>query len=145
MNVEDLFTEEKEQIPEDYHDVFDQLVGKGCSPSGVIAAIEYVDTPKSQKVVSDEFDTSTVTIRNLYPAILAIGPKEDVHTSKGSGGMNAAEMADKIAQALEWEEDTHYSVTEPTYGRRHGQPRLLKPGWTDLYDRVLEGELIDDA
>lgn len=142
MNVEELFSEEKGEIPEEWHETFDTLVGKGSSPSGVIAAIHYVTTGKSQKEISEEWDTSTVTIRNLYPAVLALGPQDELTTSKSSGqGMVAGEMADKIAKALDWEEDTHYSITEPTYGNKRGQPRLLKPGWQDLYKRVLDGEL----
>lgn len=137
MNVEDLFKEEKEDLDEKWHTTFDMLVGKGSSPSGVLAAIEYVETEKTQDEIEREFDTSTVTIRNLYPAVLAIGPKDDLEKKTGPSGMTVDEMVEVIAESKEWEEGRHYSVHETTYGSTN-TVNLLKDGWESLYNEVMD-------
>lgn len=140
MNPEDLWAEEKAQIPEDYHDAFDQLVGNGCSPSGVTAAVEYVRTDKTQKECSSEFGVSEVTIRKLYPSVLALAPQEDTTPSSRWVGMRSEEFADAVARALDWEEGVEYAVQEPSHGNKPGQPRLYKAGWRDLYRRFIDGD-----
>lgn len=137
MNVEDLFAEEKEGLPEEWHETFDKLVGKGSSPSGVLAAIEYVTTPKTQDEITSEFNTSQPTIRNLYPAVLAIGPKDDLESKTGPSGMTVDEMIEVIAEANDWTEGKHYSITENTYGQSDSV-NMLKQGWKSLYSEAID-------
>jgi len=136
MNVEDLFAEEKEELGEEWHETFDMLVGKGSSPSGVKAAIEYVTTEKTQAEITDEFNVSEPTIRNLYPAVLAIGPKDDLESKTGPSGMRLSEIAEVVVEAKGWDEDIHYSVNEATYGSGKSV-NLLKDGWQALYNEEV--------
>ena len=139
MDVSDLFAAEKAEIPEEYHDAFDQLVGRGSSPSGVIAAIQYIETPHTQDRIADEYDASTTTIRNLYPAVLALMPEKEltVDNSSSKTGISKIAVAEKVADALGWDEDVHWKRRKQS-GNQVDQPLLRKAGWEWLYRKVID-------
>lgn len=62
----------KEELPDEYIDTFETLTGQGASPSGVAAAIEWVDTNKTQDQLADEYGVSTVTIRSNANEVSAL-------------------------------------------------------------------------
>lgn len=138
--VQAMFADQRSELPEEWHDAFDQLVGQGNSPSGVLAAIEYIRTDRTQKEVANEYNVTKVTIRNLQEAALALGPQDAIR-SRGNANQSrsAIDFCTHIADWLDWEEGVEYSVTDPTYGDT-GQPRLLKPGWKSLYQHIAEGD-----
>jgi len=133
-----LFAEHKEDLPEEWHETFDELTAQGKSPSGIKATIEYVTSQKSQEEVSSETNVSEVTIRNLQAAVIALGPieaKEDAHWN--TGRQSSMDFCNHIADRLGWEEGVEYSVSEGGY-RQTKQPTLLKEGWRALFEEITD-------
>lgn len=134
-----LFAEQKEELPEDWHDTFDALTAQGKSPTGIKATIEYVTTPKTQKEVSQEFNVSEVTIRNLQAAVVALGPIEAKQGSThGSGQKTAMDYCNHIADRLGWDEGVEYSVYDGGHSSSI-QPAVRKEGWRSLYRALASG------
>jgi len=134
-----LFAEQKEKLPEEWHDAFDTLTAQGKSPTGIKATIDYVTTPKTQREVSQEFNVSEVTIRNLQTAVVALGPIEAKQgSSHGAGQKTSMEYCNHIADRLGWDEDVEYSVSESGYSSTP-QPAVRKEGWRSLYQAIASG------
>lgn len=132
----DLWADHKADLPDEWHETFDALTAQGKSPSEIKAAIEYVTTPRTQADVSQEFNVSEVTIRNLQAAVIALGPIDDaVGGSHAPNIASALDLCTHIADALGWEEGVEYSINEGGPGTL--QPHLLKRGWIDLRERVV--------
>lgn len=134
MSELDLWADHKKDLPEEWHETFDALVGAGSSPSGVKAAIEYVTTEKNQEEVAEEFGTSMVTVRNQYPAVIALGPVDEV-TPAAESRWRIIDMVEALSQHLGWEEGTHYSVSQAHEGATR-QVSLNKAGWQSIMDAI---------
>jgi len=135
----ELFAEHKEELPEEWHDAFDALTAQGKSPTGIKATIEYVITPKTQQEVSQEFNVSEVTIRNLQAAVVALGPVEAKRgSSHGAEQKTAMDYCNHIADRLGWDEDIEFSVSDGVYNSTP-QPAVLKEGWRSLYRAIASG------
>jgi len=134
-----LFAEHKEELPEEWHDAFDALTAQGKSPTGIKATIEYVITPKTQQEVSQEFNVSEVTIRNLQAAVVALGSVEAKRgSSHGAEQKTAMDYCNHIADRLGWDEDIEFSVSDGVYNSTP-QPAVLKEGWRSLYRAIASG------
>lgn len=142
--VPEMFAKHKEDLPEEWHETFDTLVGQGNSPSGIKAAIEYVTTDRSQPDVAEEFGTSDTTIRNLQEAVVALGPADRIRRGGSwSSTTTARDCCTFLADHLGWEEGVEYSLREP-YNGSNPQPNLLKSGWQSLVAEVVEERDTDD-
>lgn len=138
--VEGLFAEHKEELPEEWHETFDALTAQGKSPSGIKATIEYVTTEKTQQEVSQEFHVSEVTIRSLQAAVVALGPIDAKRPSEhGSNDTRQTSMdyCNHISDRLGWEEGVHYSAKASGYSN-NPQPSLRKEGWRSLAEEVIQ-------
>ena len=128
-----LFAEQKEELPEEWHNAFDALTAQGKSPTGIKATIEYVTTPKTQQEVSKEFNVSEVTIRSLQAAVVGLGPIEEKQGSTREARQETTmDYCNHIADRLGWDEGVEYSVSEGGYSSTP-QPALRKEGWRSLY------------
>lgn len=131
-----LFADQKAELPEKWHETFDALTAQGKSPSGIIATIEYVTTPKTQQEVSRECNVSKVTIRNMQAAVVALGPIDAKRGSiNGAGKQTAMDYCNYIADALGWEEGVEYRVSDDNPSATP-QPAIRKAGWRSLFRAV---------
>lgn len=63
-----------DQIPEGYVDVFKDMMGRGFSPTGIVAALNYLtDEETTQKEAMNDAGCSPVTVRNVRNAIIENG------------------------------------------------------------------------
>jgi hypothetical protein len=132
-----LFNDHKDDLPEEWHDTFDQLTSQGRAPSSIKATIEYVSTEKSQSDVSDEFSVSEPTIRSLQAAVVALGPIDHATGTRNSrGGMSSMDYCTHIADRLGLKEGTHYSVRQ-AYSGQTKQPSIRKEGWRAIYEALV--------
>lgn len=141
--VEDLFEDHKEELPEEWHETFDALTAQGKSPTGIKATIEYVRSKKTQQEISQEYNVSEVTIRNLQAAVVALGPIDSKRASQhGSNRHTSMDFCNHIADRLGWEEGVEYAVSDGGYSSTP-QPTLRKEGWRSLCEKAIketEGE-----
>jgi len=63
----------REQIPKKYVEAFESLSGEGRAIKSIQAAIEYIETSKSQYAVADEYDTTDVTVRETVDRLIETG------------------------------------------------------------------------
>lgn len=133
---EGLFAEHKEELDEEWHEAFDALTAQGKAPSSIKATIEYATTKKSQSEVSDEFNVSEVTIRNLMAAIIALGPVDEVIANHQSG-MRKMDYCNHLADRFGWEEGVEYTVTKNGYYDTPS-PSLNKAGWKSVYEAISD-------
>lgn len=75
--TEDLFSEQKADLPEEWHEAFDILVGRGCAPTSALATIEWVSTEKTLKDVTTEYGTSIRTVRRYADEVVEFGPLDE--------------------------------------------------------------------
>jgi len=144
IDTSELYSEHKAELPEEWHETFDQLTAQGNSPSGIKATIEYATSGKTQQEVSHEYGVSKVTIRNLQAAVVALGPIDHLQGAKHSGSTRtSADYCSHIADVLGWSEGDEYNMSTGTYGKSQ-QPALRKEGWKALYEFVT-GEHNDET
>lgn len=135
----------KEQIPEDYHDTFETLVGQGASPSGVAASIEYmVDGEATQNQISEKYEVSNVTIRSNLSAVCAL---EDIDRNevsgqgKRTGTKKRIEYVEDLADKFGWEAGTDYKTSD----QPHDQDGILyKQAIIDLHREHCQTIEVDD-
>lgn len=105
--------EYKERIDEEYHEVFETLVGAGSNPKTVGAAIQYVTTADTQAECADDWECTAVAVRQNYPGVLALLDQDSVVGGRTRSGSETAEdVVAEIVELLDWEEGREYSVSE---------------------------------
>lgn len=135
-----LFAEHKEDLPEEWHETFDELTSQGKAPSSIKATIEYVTTEKTQSQVSDEFNVTEMTIRALQAEVVALGPVDHITAGgRTSASMSSMDYCNYLADVLGWTEGTEYSVSK-WYSADSPRPRLLKKGWESLYQETISDD-----
>jgi len=138
-----LFSEHRAELPEEWHDTFDELIAQGKAPTSIKATIEYVTSKKTQAEVSREMNVSDMTIRNLQAAVVALGPIDSKQASThGAGQMTAMDICNHVADRLGWDESVEYTVSENAYNSS-AQPSIRKEGWRSIYEALVQEQ--DDA
>jgi hypothetical protein len=130
MTNDTLFPKQRDTLPTEWHDCFDELTGRGYAPSSILATIEYVTTHRTQAAVGDEYDVSALTIRNLQTPVILLGPL-DPPTEYGPPEMATMDYCNQIAETLGWTEGTEYGVSTQNPSATP-LPYLRKPGWAAL-------------
>lgn len=127
-SFEERMKEYKTRIPEEYHEAFEEVVSRGMSPQGAAACIYYIDSDMTQEEVSEKMGVSTVTIkRNIDVMRFALG--EDLSITR----VTVAEIIDRIAQLLDWEEGKEYS-------HNGSQSTFMADGYRKIYEKLKECE-----
>ena len=74
----------RENIPEKYHEVYDDLSGSGHTPRSIFAAICYIEWNETLEETSEICDTSIPTIRDKVEKLVDTGvvDLEDVREGK---------------------------------------------------------------
>lgn len=62
-----------EIIPEKYRDVYETVTGEGKGPTGMLAAVCYIESKADMGIISEAFGTSNVTIKNRVKRCLNEG------------------------------------------------------------------------
>ena len=63
----------RDEIPQKYHDAYEEITGRGKSPRGFQAAVAYIESEVSQDTIAEAFDITPVTIRNTVRDIIREG------------------------------------------------------------------------
>ena len=126
----------KKQVPDEAEDILEELVGQGKSPSTVAAAIEYVTTDKTQRQVMEEYGVSHPAIRNTYE-LVAYALDIDLNEIGYRGKETMADVVRDIADMMDWEEGTQYSINSKRYGSGKSG-NIQKQGAIELRDKLKE-------
>ena len=136
QTYQERMDEYRSQIPEDYHEIFTQLVGAGGNPKVLCGAIEYVTTEQTQEECASEWECSQVAIRNNYPAIVAMSDRDNITPSNTPE--TAADLVREIGAELDWVEGEEYSVTQAYEGASESVT-VKKPGLASVRDAIVDG------
>ena len=61
------------EIPDKYHEALWEITGSGTAPNVVQAAVEYIETPRTQWEIAGEYDVTEVGIRRNVERIIDMG------------------------------------------------------------------------
>lgn len=135
---DELFPKYKHGLDKQWCEAFDTLVGRGKSPSGARAAIEYATTIKTQQQVADEYDVAVHTIRAQKDEVIEVAPVDESQLANYSWDETTKkDYADEIADELGWTIGEQYRVEPYT-------PILSRKGWRELHEKIILTHSSDD-
>lgn len=123
---------------DEYAHVYETLRQQGYDTEDVDAAIEYLQTAKSQAQVADQYDIPNARLRSVAPAVIAITDFTKPNKRGPAPKTSKVELCTEIAALLDWEEGQEYSIREQDITT--DQPYLNKTGWEDVL-RLAAGQI----